>query len=280
MFSWYPVYFPIDIPLNLKSGSTVVMDIWRCGDDQGQYRWYEWRIVSPRPSRIFNMNGQSSKIGCVWCRHDSLMTSFRIIKIKFIGLLVLPLLLLDCFNHVISRLGSWCWNVPSWITWQFYNPFYLFLDNKLGPCEPNCATFPAWKSTQVSMSNIRIDIDDVIIIFKVTVSVQSVLMEKQFVFWVQKRELFTTTKKIQENFDGLFFTDVKTRRESGMQNRVDLNWPLTLFDPFSNEASLKRRVRRNVKAAKAVAGLSYNELLAKKQQKPEVINPRCRNDLK
>ena len=29
-------------------------------------------------------------------------------------------------------------------------------------------------------------------------------------------------------------------------------------------------MRRNVKMAKAVAGLSYNELLAKKQQKPEV----------
>ena len=39
---------------------------------------------------------------------------------------------------------------------------------------------------------------------------------------------------------------------------------------FSQEASLKRRVRRNVKAPKAVAGLSYTELLAKKQQKPEV----------
>ena len=33
---------------------------------------------------------------------------------------------------------------------------------------------------------------------------------------------------------------------------------------------MKRRVRRNVKAPKAVAGLSYTELLAKKQQKPEV----------
>ena len=40
---------------------------------------------------------------------------------------------------------------------------------------------------------------------------------------------------------------------------------------FSQEAALKRRVRRNVKAPKAVAGLSYTELLAKKQQKPEVI---------
>ena len=39
---------------------------------------------------------------------------------------------------------------------------------------------------------------------------------------------------------------------------------------FSQEASLKRRVRRNVKAPKAIAGLSFTELLAKKQQKPEV----------
>merc|ERR1712131_564261 len=37
---------------------------------------------------------------------------------------------------------------------------------------------------------------------------------------------------------------------------------------ISQEASLKRRVRRNVKAPKAIAGLSFTELLAKKQQKP------------
>ena len=41
---------------------------------------------------------------------------------------------------------------------------------------------------------------------------------------------------------------------------------------FSQEASLKRRVRRNVKAPKAIAGLSFTELLAKKQQKPEVCS--------
>merc|ERR1712061_39669 len=48
----------------------------------------------------------------------------------------------------------------------------------------------------------------------------------------------------------------------------------------SNEASLKRRVRRNVKAAKAVAGLSYNELLAKKQQKPEIRQKQRDNAIK
>merc|ERR1739848_86514 len=39
---------------------------------------------------------------------------------------------------------------------------------------------------------------------------------------------------------------------------------------ISQEASVKRRVRRNMKVIKSVAGLSYNELLAKKQQKPEI----------
>ena len=39
---------------------------------------------------------------------------------------------------------------------------------------------------------------------------------------------------------------------------------------ISQEASVKRRVRRNVKATKAVGGLSYTEILNKKLQKPEV----------
>merc|ERR1712206_2748 len=49
---------------------------------------------------------------------------------------------------------------------------------------------------------------------------------------------------------------------------------------ISQEASLKRRVRRNVKAPKAVAGLSYNELLAKKQQKPEIRQKQRDNAIK
>merc|ERR1712002_1214348 len=39
---------------------------------------------------------------------------------------------------------------------------------------------------------------------------------------------------------------------------------------ISQEATIKKRNKRNVKQPKAVAGLSYNELLAKKQQRPEV----------
>jgi len=62
MFSWYPVYFPFEQCLNLKVGDKLVIDIWRCGSDH--YRWYEWRVVSPLPSRLYNMDGTGSKIGC------------------------------------------------------------------------------------------------------------------------------------------------------------------------------------------------------------------------
>merc|ERR1712172_11929 len=45
---------------------------------------------------------------------------------------------------------------------------------------------------------------------------------------------------------------------------------------ISQEASLKRRVRRNVKAPKAVAGLSYTELLAKNNAITPSRQPRRR----
>ena len=63
-FSWYPVYFPIEKGIELKEGQEMVIDIWRCGSKKDSYRWYEWRIVSPYPSQLYNMNGAGSKIGC------------------------------------------------------------------------------------------------------------------------------------------------------------------------------------------------------------------------
>ena len=64
---------------------------------------------------------------------------------------------------------------------------------------------------------------------------------------------------------------LQKKTQEGYQ--VNINSPdnqNVLTKIFSQEASLKRRVRRNVKAPKAIAGLSFTELLAKKQQKPEV----------
>merc|ERR1712110_122614 len=60
----------------------------------------------------------------------------------------------------------------------------------------------------------------------------------------------------------------------GKKNPRKLRWTILYRRKhkkgISQEASVKRKVRRNVKVIKSVAGLSYNELLAKKQQKPEI----------
>merc|ERR1712086_695831 len=70
----------------------------------------------------------------------------------------------------------------------------------------------------------------------------------------------------------------------GKKNPRKLRWTLLYRRKhkkgISQEASLKRRVRRNVKAPKAVAGLSYTELLAKKQQKPEIRQKQRDNAIK
>merc|ERR1712048_601865 len=49
---------------------------------------------------------------------------------------------------------------------------------------------------------------------------------------------------------------------------------------ISQEASVKRRVRRNVKATKAVRGLSYTEILNKKLQKPEIRQKQRENAIR
>merc|ERR1712189_120676 len=110
-------------------------------------------------------------------------------------------------------------------------------------CVPNCVTFPASRSTPV------------------TVCARSVMTVSQFVFSRQSAPPCTMTRRIHVSFDGLFSTVANTRRASARK-------------------LLKRRVRRNVKAPKAVAGLSYTELLAKKQQKPEIRQKQRDNAIK
>ena len=64
-------------------------------------------------------------------------------------------------------------------------------------CEPNCASFPAWKSTPA------------------TVWFLSPTMESNADCWAPSVPLFTTIKRTQESSDGLFFTEENTRRVSG-----------------------------------------------------------------
>lgn len=61
MFSWFPIYFPLQEPVQLAAGQGLDMSIWRCS---GNHKvWYEWCVSHPQPSRIHNVNGKSYHVG-------------------------------------------------------------------------------------------------------------------------------------------------------------------------------------------------------------------------
>jgi len=61
MFSWFPFYFPIRDPMQLKAGEELTACFWRRVDTKKV--WYEWALVAPKPSIIHNAMGRISSIG-------------------------------------------------------------------------------------------------------------------------------------------------------------------------------------------------------------------------
>uniref|UniRef100_A0A7S0DME2 Protein arginine N-methyltransferase n=1 Tax=Amorphochlora amoebiformis TaxID=1561963 RepID=A0A7S0DME2_9EUKA len=61
MFSWFPIFFPLCIPLKINKGQTVEMKIWRRNDESKV--WYEWCVIKPSLTPIHNSNGRSYHIG-------------------------------------------------------------------------------------------------------------------------------------------------------------------------------------------------------------------------
>ncbi|KAG0307180.1 hypothetical protein BGZ98_000863 [Dissophora globulifera] len=68
MFSWFPIYFPIQTPLFVPAGAQVVLDFWRLTDTRKV--WYEWRVSCQvagvgalQSSPLHNVGGRSSSIG-------------------------------------------------------------------------------------------------------------------------------------------------------------------------------------------------------------------------
>ncbi|XP_001600397.1 protein arginine N-methyltransferase 5 [Nasonia vitripennis] len=61
MFSWFPIFFPIKDPVNLKAGDEIVSHFWRCCSSKNV--WYEWSVEKPVPIPIHNPCGRSSTIG-------------------------------------------------------------------------------------------------------------------------------------------------------------------------------------------------------------------------
>ena len=61
MLSWFPIVFPLKIPINVKKNSTIEVHFWRCSS---KYKvWYEWCVTSPITTSIHNVNGESNFIG-------------------------------------------------------------------------------------------------------------------------------------------------------------------------------------------------------------------------
>jgi protein arginine N-methyltransferase 5 len=61
MFSWFPIYFPIKEPVQIKKGDNIKVHFWRCSNKHNV--WYEWSLSSPAPVPVHNINGRSYTIG-------------------------------------------------------------------------------------------------------------------------------------------------------------------------------------------------------------------------
>ncbi|XP_028045588.1 protein arginine N-methyltransferase 5 isoform X2 [Monomorium pharaonis] len=61
MFSWFPIFFPLKEPIQLKAGDEIVVHFWRRYDSKKV--WYEWCLSKPIPVSIHNSTGRSSTIG-------------------------------------------------------------------------------------------------------------------------------------------------------------------------------------------------------------------------
>ncbi|KAI9328195.1 PRMT5 arginine-N-methyltransferase-domain-containing protein [Zopfochytrium polystomum] len=70
MFSWFPLYFPIKVPMTLPKNSSIDVHFWRLTD--ARKVWYEWACLPKDPngqcvatggSGLHNVKGRSSWIG-------------------------------------------------------------------------------------------------------------------------------------------------------------------------------------------------------------------------
>lgn len=61
MFSWFPIFFPLRVPMQVKEGDEIHLNMWRvCTKSQV---WYEWSVTHPLISTIHNPGGRSHWIG-------------------------------------------------------------------------------------------------------------------------------------------------------------------------------------------------------------------------
>jgi protein arginine N-methyltransferase 5 len=61
MLSWFPIYFPIKNPVQIKEGDKISVRFRRCSTERSV--WYEWNVTSPVIVSTHNLNGCAYEIG-------------------------------------------------------------------------------------------------------------------------------------------------------------------------------------------------------------------------
>lgn len=60
LISWFPIFFPLKVPVPLPKGCTVELHFWRCVTRRKV--WYEWLVACPEVTTIHNPQGRSHTI--------------------------------------------------------------------------------------------------------------------------------------------------------------------------------------------------------------------------
>lgn len=60
MFSWFPIYFPFQVPFNVDPNDEIVIHLTRNVGNNSV--WYEWTVQQPTPSKIHNLKGKHYSI--------------------------------------------------------------------------------------------------------------------------------------------------------------------------------------------------------------------------
>lgn len=60
MVSWFPLVFPFEYPIHVRSKDKITLYLWR--NVSSRYVWYEWVLTEPRPTKIHNAAGHVYKI--------------------------------------------------------------------------------------------------------------------------------------------------------------------------------------------------------------------------
>jgi hypothetical protein len=61
MYSWFPLFLPLQTPVRVRKGDIIVFHVWRCCDSRKV--WYEWCLGGPVQTVVQNVAGRHYSVG-------------------------------------------------------------------------------------------------------------------------------------------------------------------------------------------------------------------------